>query len=111
MHCWECRLEFDEFNESQPVCPGCGNLPSSQRDHSDFSGVFDEVQAAPLVRALEAEPDDGSDTVPAIEPVQFPIDLREAADDAEALLEAIGMGAFHLPDGLRLFRIPTERVM
>ena len=111
MRCWECRLEFDEFNESQPVCPGCGQLASSQRDNPDFSGVFEEAHAASLVRACEAVPDDSFDTTPAIEPVQTPVDLREAADDAEALLEAIGMTAFHLPDGLRLFRVPTERVM
>jgi len=111
MRCWECRLEFDELNESQPLCPGCGQPPSSQRDHPDFSGVFDEAQAAPLVPALEAGPDDSFDTTPALEPVPFPVDLRQAADDAEALLEAIGMTAFHLPDGLRFFRLPTGRVM
>ena len=111
MRCWECSLEFDELNESQPVCPGCGGPPNPLRDHPDFSGVFDEAQAAPLVRACEAEPDDSLDTTPALEPVPFPVDLQEAADDAEALLEAIGMAAFHLSDGLRLFRVPTERVM
>lgn len=111
MCCCECRLEFDELNESQPVCPGCGQPPSSRRDQPDFSGVFDEAQADSLLRACEAEPDDCFDTTPALEPVQFPLDLRETADDAEALLEAIGMVAFHLPDGLRLFRVPTERVM
>ena len=111
MRCWECRLEFDEFNESQPVCPGCGQLPSCQRDHPDFSGVFDEAQAASMVGASEAEPDYSFDNTAALEAIRLPVDLREAADDAEALLEAIGMAAFHLPDGLRLFRVPTERVM
>ena len=111
MRCWECRLEFDELNESQPVCPGCGQLPSSQRDHPDSSGVFEETQAASSVQVCEAELDDRFDATPALESVQFPVDLRESADDAEALLEAIGMAAFHLPDGLRFIRLPTERVM
>ena len=33
MQCLECGFDFDEVNESQPVCPRCGadpnNLPSS----------------------------------------------------------------------------------
>ena len=111
MRCWECRLEFDDLNESQPVCPGCGQLPSSQRDHPDFSGVFDEALAVAMVPSCEAEQDDGFDATPVLETIRLPVDLQEAADDAEALLEATGMAAFHLPDGLRLFRVPTERVM
>ena len=111
MRCWECRLEFDEFNESQPLCPGCGQPPSSKRDHPDFSGVLDEAPPLPIMRAGEAESEKSFDTAPARETIRLPVDLREAADDAEALLEAIGMAAFHLPDGLRLFRVPTERVM
>ena len=111
MCCWECRFEFDELNESQSVCPGCGRPPSSQRDQPDFSGVFEDAHAASLIRASEAEPDDTLDTTPALESVPFPVDLQEAADDAEALLEAIGMTAFHLPDGLRFFRLQTGRVM
>ena len=111
MRCWECRLEFDDLNESQPVCPGCGQLPSPKCDHPDFSGVFDEAQALAMVGACEAEADDSLDVTAALETVRLPVDLQEAADDAEALLEATGMAAFHLPDGLRLFRVPTERVM
>ena len=111
MRCWECRLEFDENNESQPVCPGCGQLPGSKGDHPDFSAVLDEVPPVAIMRACEAERENNFDTAPALETVRLPVDLREAADDAEALLEAIGMAAFHLPDGLRLFRAPTERVM
>ena len=61
MRCWECRLEFDEINESQPVCPGCGQPPSSQRDRPDFPGDFDEAQAVAMVTAYEAEQDDGFD--------------------------------------------------
>ena len=111
MRCWECRLEFDDLNESQPVCPGCGQLPSSERDHPDFSGVFDEAETLALVWSCEAEQNHNFDSTPVLETVRLPVDLQEAADDAEALLEATGMAAFHLPDGLRLFRVPTERVM
>ena len=111
MRCWECRLEFDDLNESQPVCPGCGRPPSSQRDHPDFSGVFDDAQTLAIVPSCEAERDDNFDATPARETIRLPVDLREAADDAEALLEATGMAAFHLSNGLRLFRIPTERLM
>ena len=63
MRCWECWLEFDDLNESQPVCPGCGQLPSSKCDHPDFSGVFEEVEALTLVRSCEAEQDDGFDAL------------------------------------------------
>ena len=111
MRCWECRLEFDEINESQPVCPGCGQPPSSQRHHPDFSGVFDEAPALELVRECEAEEDDSFDATRELDAIRLPVDLREAADDAEALLEATGLAPFHLPDGFRLFRVPTERVM
>ena len=111
MRCWECRLEFDEINESQPVCPGCGQLPSSQGDHPEFSGVFDEAHTLELVRACEVEEDDNCDATRELDVIRLPVDLREAADDAEALLEATGLAAFHLPNGFRLFRVPTERVM
>jgi|SRR5579871_1373208 len=111
MRCWECRLEFDDLNDSQPVCPGCGQPPSSQRDHPDFSRVCDDAQTFAMGRACEAEPDDSFDASPVLETIRFPVDLQEAADDAEALLEATGMAAFHLSNGLRLFRVPTERLM
>jgi hypothetical protein len=111
MRCWECRLEFDEINESQPVCPGCGQPPSSQRDHPDFYRVLDEAPAFELVRACEAEEDDNFDATRELDVIRLPVDLREAADDAEALLEATGLAAFHLLDGFRLFRLLTERVM
>ena len=111
MRCWECRLEFDEINESQPVCPGCGQPPSSHRDHPDFSGVFDEAQALERVRVCEAEEEDSFEATWLLDLSRLPVDLREAADDAEALLEATGLAAFQLPDGFRLFRVPTERVM
>jgi hypothetical protein len=30
MRCLECGAEFDEVNESQPVCPGCGVVPGTR---------------------------------------------------------------------------------
>jgi hypothetical protein len=50
-------------------------------------------------------------TTPVLAGIPLPIDLREAADDAEGLLEATGLAAFHLPEGFRLLRFPTGRVM
>ena len=40
----------------------------------------------------------------------MPVDLQEAGDDAEALLQATGYATFVLPGGFRFFRLPTERV-
>ena len=111
MRCWECRLEFDDLNESQPVCPGCGQPPSSKRDHPDFSGVLDEAPPLAIMRASEAESENSFDTTLVLESIRPPVDLREAADDAESLLEATGLAGFHLAGGFRLFRILTERVM
>ena len=62
-------------------------------------------------RRAKLEQDNGFDSTLVLETIRLPVDLQEAADDAEALLEATGMAAFHLPDGLRLFRVPTVRVM
>jgi hypothetical protein len=64
-----------------------------------------------MVRGCEAQEDDNFDARPVLETIRLPVDLREAADDAEALLEATGLAAFHLAGGFRLFRVPTERVM
>jgi hypothetical protein len=44
-------------------------------------------------------------------PICMPIDLQEAGDDAEALLQATGYATFVLPGGFRFFRLPTDRVM
>lgn len=84
MRCWECRLELDEFNESQPVCPGCGQPPRSERDHPDFSGAFDEPLTPTSVRPYEDEQDDSSDAATVLETTRLPLDLWEAADDAES---------------------------
>ena len=111
MRCWECRLDFDEMNESQPVCPGCGELPLSGGDHLGFSAILDELPPAANPQDCEG-PEIGSlgaDQV--LDVIALPIDLQEAADDAEGLLEATGFATFHLAEGFRVFRIPTERVM
>jgi hypothetical protein len=110
MRCWECRLEFDEINESQPVCPGCGQLPIPQRDHPELPAV-DEVGTVAMLEEREAEDDDHFDTDSVPAAIPLPIDLREAADDAEGLLEATGLAGFLLPEGFRLFPFPTGRVM
>jgi hypothetical protein len=45
------------------------------------------------------------------EPVRMPLDLQEARDDAESLLLATGHATFDLPEGFRMFPLPTERIM
>jgi hypothetical protein len=59
----------------------------------------------------EENQDVGMDIDQAFDPIRMPIDLQEAADDADALLQATGYAAFVIPEGFRLFRLPTERVM
>ncbi len=111
MHCWGCRLEFDEINESQPVCPGCGQVPTIRRDHSTFSAIVEELP--PLASPPESQlaEDDNYDSNPVLAANPLPMDLQEAADDAEALLEATGLAAFRLTGGFRLFRLRTEWVI
>ena len=111
MLCWECRLEFDEMNESQPVCPGCGELPRCRGDSLEFSAIFDGLPEAAIPHETELPENDSFSADQTQDRTGLPRDLREAADEAEGLLEAIGFATFHLPQGLRLFRLPTERVM
>ena len=111
MCCWECRLEFDEINESQPVCPGCGQLPIAHRDPPEICAVLDEVGMLATFHENEGEEDGRFDTDAVPAAIPLPIDLREAADDAEGLLEATGWALFHLRGGFRLFHLPSERVM
>ncbi|MBY0502703.1 MAG: hypothetical protein K2X03_02255 [Bryobacteraceae bacterium] len=47
---------------------------------------------------------DSSDT-------RMPSDLQEALDDAESLLLATGKVMFDVPEGHRLFTLPTDRIM
>ena len=111
MRCLECGAEFDELNESQPVCPACGTLPGTGRDDDDVCALLDD---AALIAAAPNDAEDaelGLDLDEEYEPVPMPLDLQEARDDAESLLLATGHVTFDLPEGLRMFSLPTERIM
>ena len=113
MRCWECGAEIDELNESQPVCPACGAPPGVGRDDEDVCALLDDAAL------IAAAPDDAEDTDPGLglgldqqeEPVLMPLDLQNALDDAESLLLATGHATFDLPEGFRMFALPTERIM
>ena len=112
MRCLECRAEFDEMNESQPVCPGCGAVPGGRRDGADVCALLEDAAAIASAQSdPEEDQDAGLDLDRPIDPRRIPVDLQEAADDAEALLQATGFATFDLPEGFRFFRLPTERVM
>ena len=53
MRCLECGAEFDELNESQPVCQACGTPPGTGRDDDDVSALLDE---AALAAAVHVDP-------------------------------------------------------
>ena len=110
MRCLECGAEFDEMNESQPVCPGCGSPPGMGHDDAEIGAVLDEaaVIAAP---GETGEPDLGPELDELAGPTRMPEDLQEALDDADALLLATGHATFDLPEGFRMFPLPTERIM
>ena len=55
MRCLECGIEFDELNESQPVCPACGTPPGTGRDDDDICALLDD---AALVAAATDEAED-----------------------------------------------------
>src|SRR5207302_7965185 len=84
MRCWECGAEFDELNESQPVCPACGAFPSMGPDDGDVCALLDDAAL------IAAAPDDAEDTDPGLglgldqkeESVRMPLDLQNTADDA-----------------------------
>lgn len=110
MRCLECGAEFDELNESQPVCPACGAPPGLGRDDQDVSALLDDA-------ALIAAPDETEEANTGLgldeqdDPLRMPLDLQEARDDAESLLLATGHATFDLPEGFRMFPLPTERIM
>ena len=113
MRCLECGADFDEMNESQPLCPGCGAVPRGRRDGADVCALLEDAAAV-----ASAQSDRDEDQAPGacldldpFDPSRIPVDLQEAADDAEALLQATGFATFDLPEGFRFFRLPTERVM
>jgi hypothetical protein len=110
MRCLECGAEFDEMNESQPVCPGCGAVPGGRRDSADICALLEDA-AAIASAPLDQEEQAGMDLEQPFDPIRIPVDLQEAGDDAEALLQASGYATFDLPEGFRFFRLPTELVM
>jgi hypothetical protein len=112
MRCVECGAEFDEMNESQPVCPGCGAVPEGRRDGADVCALLEDAAAIASAQS-DREEDQGAglDIDQPIDASRIPVDFQEAADDAEALLQATGFATFDLPEGFRFFRLPTERVM
>ena len=111
MRCVECGAQFDEMNESQPVCPGCGAVPGGRRS-ADVCAILEDAAAIASAQSdREEDQDVGLDIDQPIDPIRIPVDFQEAADDAEALLQATGFAAFDLPEGFRFFRLPTERVM
>jgi hypothetical protein len=110
MRCTECGADFDELNESQPVCPGCGTPPGPAGDDADVAAVLDD---AGLIDVLEStdEPDLGPED-PLGNPVPASPDLDIVRDDAEALLLATGNAGFDVPGkGYRILPLPTDRVM
>ena len=113
MRCLECGAEFDEMNESQPLCPGCGAVPRYRRDGADICALLDD--AAVMIASAEsdcgADQDVDCDTGQIVEAINLPADLQEAIDDAEALLEATSYATFVLPGGTRFFSLPTQRLM
>jgi hypothetical protein len=112
MRCVECGAEFDEMNESQPVCPGCGAVPGGRRDGADVCALLEDAAVIASTQSDREEDEDaGPDLDQPIDLSRIPVDLQEAADDAEALLQATGFATFDLPEGFRFFRLPTERVM
>jgi len=111
MLCAECGAEFDEMNESQPVCPGCGTPQGIGADDAEIGALVDEAVVFAVAPADAPEPDLGPEMDELTGPTPMPSDLQEALDDAEALLLATGHATFDLPEGFRMFRLPTERIM
>jgi hypothetical protein len=111
MCCLECGAEFDEINESQPVCPGCGSLFGVGPDDADIGALLDEAAVFAAAPAETGEPDLGPELDEPAVLTRMPRDLQEALDDAEALLLATGHATFDLPEGFRMFPLPTERIM
>src|SRR5450432_2656525 len=110
MRCLECGIEFDELNESQPVCPACGTPPGTGRDDDDICALLDDAALAATTNEAEVT-DPELDLDESNEPVRMPPDLQEALDDAESLLLATGHATFDLPEGFRMFALPTDRIM
>ena len=111
MRCSECGAELDELNESQPVCPACGAPPGMGRDDEDVCALLDDAALIAAASDQTENADAGLGLDEQDEPVRMPLDLQEARDDAESLLLATGHATFDLPEGFRMFPLPTERIM
>lgn len=111
MPCVECSAEFDDLNESQPVCPACGAPPGIGRDDEDICALLDDAALIAAARDEAEDADAGLEVDEREEAVRMPLDLQEARDDAESLLLATGHVTFDLPEGFRMFPLPTERIM
>ena len=96
------------MNESQPVRPA-RNLPA--RVEMMICALLDDAALLAAATDEAADTDPGLDLDESDEPVRMPLDLREALDDAESLLLATGHATFDLPEGFRMFPLPTERIM
>ena len=59
MRCLECGAEFDELNESQPVCPGCGSPPGTGGDDVEIDALLEEAAVFATAPAEAGEPDLG----------------------------------------------------
>src|SRR5689334_25338563 len=110
MRCWECGTDFDELNESQPLCPACGAFPSMGRDDDDACALLDD---AALIAAAHGEPEYtdrglGLGPGPQEEPVRVPLDLHTARDGGESRLLPPGQATFDLTEGFRIFPLPTS---
>jgi hypothetical protein len=81
------------------------------RDGAEIGALLDE---AAVIAAAPADTEE-SDLAPELDelagPTRMPRDLQEALDDAEALLLATGHATFELPEGFRMFQLPSERIM
>jgi hypothetical protein len=99
------------MNESQPVCHGCGSPPGMGRDDAEIGALLDEAAVFAAAPIETGEPDLGIALDEPAGPTRMPRDLQEALDDAEALLLATGHATFDLPEGFRMFQLPTERIM
>jgi class 3 adenylate cyclase len=100
-------LKINYFFTQVLVCPGCGAVPGLGGDSADICALLEEAAAF----APAEDQDGGLDLDQSSDPIRMPIDLQEASHDAEALLQATGYATFILPEGFRLFQLPTERVM
>jgi hypothetical protein len=107
----ECGADFDELNESQPVCPGCGTPPGPAGDDADVAAVLDDAGLIDTLESAAAEPNLEPEDPPG-EPISASPDLDVVLDDAEALLLATGNAGFDVPGkGYRILPLPTDRVM